>query len=206
MKDYRKILTEEERETKLKQAEEAYAAFMDVILEHWRDDPNSKDTPKRVAKMFLKELWTGLYSEPPKFTDFDNVDIYDGMVFSGNIEIKSQCSHHHMPFFGVAHVAYIPGPSNRIIGLSKLNRIVEYYSRRPQVQENLIMQIHNKLEEIFKDSLGIAILIEAHHTCVSHRGIGQDSIMKTSKLSGVFLDNQNKARDEFYQFITDLKR
>lgn len=190
----------------LLQAELAYAKFMDVVLPDWAEDPNSKDTPRRVAKMFLQDLWSGLNSEPPKITVFENCDTYDGIVFQGNIEVKSQCSHHHMPFFGKAYVAYIPGSSNRIIGLSKLNRIVEYFSRRPQVQENLTMQIHNFLQDIFQDSKGIAVLIEAQHTCVSHRGIRQDSIMKTSKLSGVFLDNNDKSREEFYRFINDLKK
>jgi len=191
---------------KLIAAEQAYAKFMDVVLPNWREDPNSKDTPKRVAKMFLQDLWKGLYSEEPVITVFENCEVYDGIVFQGNIEVKSQCSHHHMPFWGKAYVAYIPGSSNRIIGLSKLNRIVEYFSRRPQVQENLTMQIHNFLQEILQDSKGIAVLIEAQHTCVSHRGIRQDSTMKTSKLSGVFLDNTDKSREEFYHFINDLKK
>lgn len=191
---------------KLIAAEQAYAKFMDVVLPNWREDPNSKDTPKRVAKMFLQDLWKGLYSEEPVITVFENCEVYDGIVFQGNIEVKSQCSHHHMPFWGKAYVAYIPGESNRIIGLSKLNRIVEYFSRRPQVQENLTMQIHNFLQEILQDSKGVAVLIEAQHTCVSHRGIRQDSTMKTSKLSGVFLDNTDKSREEFYHFINDLKK
>jgi len=188
-----------------RKAEIAYAKFMDVVLPGWHEDPNSRETPGRVAKMFVNELWAGLYQPEPKITVFENVDAYDGMVFQGNIEVRSQCSHHHMPFFGKAHVAYVPGASNRIIGLSKLNRIVNYFSRRPQVQENLTMQIHNYLEEILGDARGIAVVVEASHTCVSHRGIGQDSTMKTAKLSGVFIEKENDARSEFYQFIANLK-
>lgn len=196
---------ENSKTAQLIEAEMAYGRFMDVVLPGWWKDPNSADTPKRVAKMFINELWVGLNNPEPKITVFENVDAYDGMVFQGNIEVKSQCSHHHMPFFGKAHVAYVPGPSNRIIGLSKLNRIVEYFSRRPQVQENLTMQIHNYLEKLFGDARGIAVVIEANHTCVSHRGIGQDSTMKTAKLSGVFIEKDNDARSEFYQFISNLK-
>ena len=203
--NHRKELTEKERSRKIERAKIAYSKFMDEVLPGWETDPNSKDTPHRVAKMFINELWSGLYGPQPKITVFDNVNVYDGMVFQGNIEVKSQCSHHHMVFFGKAHIAYIPGPSNKIIGLSKLNRIVDFFSRRPQVQENLTMQIHKYLEEIFVDSLGVAVMIEAKHTCVSHRGIGQDSTMKTSKLSGVFLDNNDRSRDEFYSFILNLK-
>lgn len=191
-------------EERLLEAEKAYAKFMDVVLPNWKEDPNSRDTPKRVAKMFINELWVGLSSEPPKTTVFDNVDGYTGMVFQGDIEVKSQCSHHHMPFIGVAHVAYIPSVHGKIIGLSKLNRIVEFFSRRPQVQENLTMQIHDYLNKILEKNRGVAVYIEANHTCVSHRGIGQNSIMKTAKLSGCFLDEAS-AKGEFYQFIHDLK-
>jgi GTP cyclohydrolase I len=199
-------MNQDEKNQVIDKAEEAYGKFMDAILPNWREDPNSKETPKRVAKMFVNELWAGLFGELPKITVFENTETYDGMVFQGNIEVKSQCSHHHMPFFGVAHVAYIPGPSNKIIGLSKLNRVVEYYSRRPQVQENLTMQIHDFLSEIFGDALGIAVVIEAQHTCVSHRGIRQTSIMKTSKLSGMFFENNVGTREEFYNFINQLKK
>lgn len=206
MKNHRKELTEKERSSKIAKAGKAYAKFMDEILPGWGTDPNSKETPHRVAKMFVNELYAGLFSNEPKITVFENVDIYDGMVFQGDIEVRSQCSHHHMPFYGKAHIAYIPGKSNKIIGLSKLNRIVDFFSRRPQVQENLSMQIHNYLESLLGDSLGIAVVIEAKHTCVSHRGIGQNSTMKTSKLSGVFIDQTNKSRDEFYHFIDNLKK
>ena len=202
--NHRKELTEKERSRKIERAKIAYSKFMDEVLPGWETDPNSKDTPHRVAKMFVNELWSGLYGPQPKITVFDNVNVYDGMVFQGNIEVKSQCSHHHMVFYGKAHIAYIPGPSNKIIGLSKLNRVVDFFSRRPQVQENLTMQIHKYLEEIFGDSLGIAVMIEAKHTCVSHRGIGQDSTMKTSKLSGVFLEKSGECREEFYHFIKEL--
>lgn len=203
MKDYRKELTDQEREQKINDATVAYARFMDHILPGWDNDPNSQDTPHRVAKMYINELYSGLYSPEPKITVFENIDAYDGIVFQGDIEVKSQCSHHHMPFFGKAYVAYIPGKSNKIIGLSKLNRIVEFFSRRPQVQENLTMQIHDFLNNILVDSPGVAVMIKAKHTCVSHRGIRQSSVMKTSKLSGVFLEKSNDVRDEFYKFVKD---
>ncbi|MFA5582740.1 MAG: GTP cyclohydrolase I [Bacteriovoracaceae bacterium] len=198
-------MTHEEREDKINKAAIAYSKFMDVVLPNWKEDPNSKDTPKRVAKMFINELWVGLYGEEPKITVFENLDKYTGIVFQGNIEVKSQCSHHHMPFIGKAHVAYIPSKNGKIIGLSKLNRVVEYFSRRPQVQENLTMQIHDYLTKILGKNLGVAVVIEANHTCVSHRGIGQESTMKTAKLSGVFIEKDNDARSEFYQFVSNLK-
>lgn len=104
-------------------------------------------------------------------------------------------------FHRKSHVAYIPG--TQVIGLSKLNRVVEWFSRRPQIQEGLTMQIHNFLQETLPDSKGIAVLIEASHTCASCRGVRHDSTMKTSKLSGAFFNNPS-CRDEFYHFVETL--
>ena len=189
----------------IRRASIKYGEFLNELGFDWQSNPNMAETPTRVAKMMVQDICKGLFTDEPKITVFENLDVYDGMVFQGNIDVKSLCSHHFLPFFGKAFLAYIPGPSNKILGLSKLNRIVDYFSRRPQVQENLTMQIHNYLEELLVDSLGIAVVIEAQHTCVSHRGIGQESTMKTSKLSGVFMDNDNISRQEFYNFINDLK-
>ena len=103
--------------------------------------------------------WPERSAGSAKITAFDNVDSYDGMVFEGNIQVHSMCSHHHLPFFGVAHVAYLAKPEGKIIGLSKLNRTVEFYSRRPQVQENLTMQIHEHLDKVLEVHGGIAGLV-----------------------------------------------
>jgi len=185
-------------------AQKAYAKFLDEVLPGWEKNDNTKDTPRRVVKMFSQELFKG-FNDPCNITTFDNEERYEGIVFQGNIEVKSMCSHHMMPFIGRAHVAYIPAPDGKIIGLSKLNRIVEMYSRRPQVQENLTNQIHDKLNELLIGNQGIAVFISANHTCVSHRGIGHQSEMKTSKLSGYFFRNEIGTRDEFYRMIEQLK-
>jgi GTP cyclohydrolase IA len=206
MKDYRKELTDQEREQKIAQATEAYSKFMDVILPGWQDDPNSQETPHRVAKMYVNELLAGFYGEEPKITVFPNSDEYTGIVFQGKIKVRSMCSHHHAFFFGEACVAYIPKKGATIIGLSKLNRIVEYYSRRIQVQENLTEQIHNAINLLVGSNRGVAVIIKATHTCVSHRGIGQDSVMQTVKLSGAFLENDNRSRDEFYEMINMINK
>lgn len=180
-----------------------YGEFLHTLGFDWENDPNMKDTPKRVSKMMVNEIFSGVYDDIPNITAFDNVNKYDGMVFEGNITLQSTCSHHILPFTGYAHVAYIP--NEKIIGLSKLNRIVEYYARRPQVQENLTMQIHDALNELITDNKGIAVVIEAKHLCACVRGVRHpDSIMKTSKLSGSFLKN-NAARIEFYDFIKSGK-
>lgn len=186
---------------KINLAAEKYAAFMDVILPGWQDDPNSKDTPHRVAKAFLTELFKTVHDENGlKITTFDNVEGYDGIVLQSNIPIKSMCSHHHQNIYGIAHIAYIPSKDGKIIGLSKLNRIAESFARKPQVQENLTTQIHDEVNRLCENNQGVAVLIKAKHFCCSHRGINHDSDMQTVKLSGAFKDN-NAARTELYQLI-----
>lgn len=167
------------------------------------NDPNMKETPRRVVKMYTEEVCKGTYQIPPKITSFENRGLYDGIVFQGNIVLKSLCSHHMAPIKGRCHVAYIPG--KKVVGLSKLNRVVDWFARRPQLQEQLTMQIHDYLKEVLGDSLGIAVYIEAEHSCVVMRGVEHDSVMSTVKLSGEFLSDTSKSRDEFYQMINRLK-
>ena len=134
------------------------------------------------------------------------------MIIAKNIIVKSFCSHHIMPFVGVVSIAYIPSPSGNvlkdnekgnIIGLSKFNRIVNYFAKRPQLQEQLVAQIHDFLNEILGENIGIAVYMEAKHTCVSHRGVEDDkSTMVTNKFSGVFKNNENLARQEFFNSIS----
>jgi len=200
-----KPLTEEQKQQMIKEAAEHYGRYMDALKIDWRNDPNSSDTPNRVAKAFVTDLAEGCYNEGPKITAFDNLDKYDGMVFQGNIKVNSFCSHHHLPFIGTAHTAYIPSKQGKIIGLSKLNRIVEFYSRRPQVQENLTMQIHNHIDRVCEGNMGVAVMLSANHMCACVRGVKHDATMKTSKLSGEFMRDGSKSRGEFYSFIGDLK-
>jgi|TARA_B100001971_G_scaffold214433_1_gene251911 GTP cyclohydrolase I len=199
-----KVLKTWEKEKMIAEAARHYGRYMTALGFDWRNDPNSSDTPERVSKAFVNDLAQGVYSKPPKITAFDNVDDYDGIVFQGNIKVHSLCSHHHLPFVGYAHTAYLPTPEGKVIGLSKLNRIVEFYARRPQVQENLTMQIHNHINEVCVENLGVAVMVEATHMCTCVRGVKHEGVMKTAKLSGNFFDWE-AARDEFYDFIRDLK-
>ena len=197
-------LTGVEREKVIEDAAKAYEKYLDALRIDWRNDPNSDNTPKRVAKAFVNDLAAGCYNELPNVTAFPS-DGYDGMVFQGGIPVKSFCSHHHLPFSGRAHVAYIPSPSGKVIGLSKLNRIVEHYARRPQIQEGLTMQIHKAIDEICEGNKGVAVMISATHTCACLRGIKHDGCeMKTSRLSSDFLDDA-ATRNEFYQFVSDWR-
>lgn len=186
-------------------AEIAFEDFLKYLGFNYPSDPQMKDTPRRVVKMYMEELFIGCYTEAPKITVFPNTREYDEMIFEGDIKLNSICSHHFVPFIGVCHIAYIPSVSGNITGLSKLNRIVEWYARRPQIQEELTTQIHDYIEELLKPK-GVAVYIQAEHLCVKIRGVKHDSTMITSKLSGVFKDNSNLARKEFYDFINNLKK
>lgn len=194
-------LNEMQKLSRITKAAFHYGEFLTSMGFDWKNDPNMQDTPMRVSKAYMNELFEGCFTEAPKITTFNN-DGYDGIVFQGNCDVVSNCAHHLLPFIGKAHVAYIPG--SEIIGLSKLNRVVEWFSRRPQSQEFLTMQIHEYLDSILPENKGVAVLIEAGHTCASCRGVKHNSTMKTSKLSGAFL-TVAECRSEFYHFIENLK-
>ena len=196
--------THEEKKAMIETAALHYGEYMTALGIDWRNDPNSSDTPMRVAKAFVNDLAQGCYDAPPKITAFDNLDKYDGMVFQGNIDVKSFCSHHHLPFVGYAHVAYIPSAEGKVIGLSKLNRIVEYFARRPQVQENLTSQIAEFIDATCEGNKGVAVVIQANHMCACVRGVRHDSTMMTSRMTGGFM-NDASTRNEFYKFIDYLK-
>ena len=198
-------LTPDEKSIMIDEAAIHYANFLKALkFTNFETDPNMMDTPRRVAKAFVEDLYQGCYDAPPVITAFDNVNNYDGVVFQGNITINSTCSHHALPFVGHAHVAYIPSVNGKVIGLSKLNRIVEYFARRPQVQENLTMQIHDYINEVCVKNLGVAVMIEANHMCACVRGVKHDSTMMTSKMTGAFM-NSDATRNEFYRFVDKLK-
>ena len=197
--------TEDEKRIIIEKAAKAYEAYLDALGFDWRNDPNSTGTPLRVAKAFVNDLAAGCYNIPPKITSFPS-NGYDGMVFQGGIPVKSMCSHHHLAFTGVAHVAYIPSADGRVIGLSKLNRIVEFYARRPQIQEGLCVQVHDAINDVCEQNKGVAVMISATHTCACLRGVKHDGCeMKTSKLSGDFLAD-GATRAEFYDFVANMRK
>lgn len=193
--------SEEEREEMIAKAALAYADFLTALGFDWREDENSKDTPRRVAKSWVNDLISGTNTPKPKITTFPSN--YTGIVFQGDIEVISMCSHHNLAFTGKAFVGYLPG--GRVVGLSKLNRIVDWYSRRPQIQEGLTQQIHDELSVLLKNNKGVMVVVEAMHTCCSNRGIKQKSTMITASASGLFLENDSGCKDEFYKFIDRLK-
>ena len=161
------------------------------------DDPNLVDTDRRVARMYL-EMFRGLEagSEPP-VTTFPNSENYNHMVMEKNIPFYSLCAHHLVPFYGHAHIAYIP--RERILGLSKFGRVLEFYARRPQLQERLTEQVADYLQERLQPS-GAMVVIEARHLCVEMRGVrkpGAETV--TSALRGSFL--KRPVREEFLDLL-----
>jgi len=184
-------------DTKMELIAKHFTEIMEVLGMDLEDD-SLKDTPKRVAKMYVKEIFRGLNpANKPKPTLFKNPFNYNQMLVERNIAVFSNCEHHFVPIVGKAHVAYIS--NGQVIGLSKLNRIVQYCSQRPQVQERLTMQIANML----KEALGtedVAVIIDAHHHCVSSRGIRDaGSTTLTAEYSGQFLLTETK--HEFLKYI-----
>lgn len=194
-----------DKQAMLTEAAKHYRNFMRALGMDPDTNVHEKDTPMRVAKSFVNDLVSGLYDEPPKITAFSNNNQYTGIVFQGNIDLQSICAHHHLPYIGKAHVAYIPSPTGKIIGLSKLNRMVVHSARRPSVQEDLTAKIADYINNSCTDNLGVAVMIEANHMCACLRGIRHNSTMITSKLMGGFLD-EIKVREEFYNFISFLKK
>jgi GTP cyclohydrolase IA len=162
------------------------------------NDDSMKGTPNRVAKMFVKEIFGGLHPDrKPKASTFENNYKYGEMLVEKNITLYSTCEHHLLPIIGRAHVAYIS--NGRVIGLSKMNRIVEYYAKRPQVQERLTMQIVQELQQALGTE-DVACVIDAKHLCVNSRGINDiESSTVTSEFGGKFKEPQ--ARREFLDYI-----
>jgi len=161
-------------------------------------DDSLKGTPNRVAKMFVKEIFSGLNpSNKPAVRLFENKFRYNEMLVEKDITLYSYCEHHFVPIIGKAHVAYIS--NGKVIGLSKINRMVEYYSKRPQVQERLTVQIAQALKEALQTD-DVAVVINAAHLCVSSRGVKDTaSTTITAHYSGKFLNEQTK--NEFLAFI-----
>lgn len=188
------VLSEQE---KMQEIAEHFHKIMEVLGLDLQDD-SLKGTPKRVAKMFVQEIFSGLNPASfPEISLFENKFGYNRMLLEKNIRVQSFCEHHFLPIYGKAHIAYIPG--EHVIGLSKLNRLVDYYAHRPQVQERLTVQIANALSEVLQTE-DVAVYIEAYHMCVQARGVEhQESSTVTSEFRGAFL--QDSVRKEFFSSL-----
>ena len=184
-------------EEKIEKIATHFAEIMDILGLDRKDDSLS-GTPKRVAKMYVKEIFSGL--NPNNFPDiklFENKYNYDQMLVEKNIVFYSNCEHHFVPIIGKAHVAYIS--SGKVIGLSKINRIVQHFAKRPQVQERLTMQISNAMKKVLNTE-DVAVVIDATHLCVSSRGVKDiNSSTVTSHFTGQFANEERKF--EFMKYL-----
>jgi len=185
-----------DRKDKIDRIEEHFKSIMQYLGLDLNDD-SLMDTPKRVAKMYVNEIFWGLdYEAFPKCTTVQNKMQYNEMVCERNVNVQSNCEHHFVVIDGLATVAYVP--KDKVLGLSKINRIVEYFSKRPQIQERLTEQVFYALQYIL-DTDDVAVMIDAQHYCVKSRGVEDTgSSTVTSKLGGGFKTDP-AARAEFYQ-------
>ena len=183
--------------TKMLKIEEHFREIMNVLGLDLTDD-SLKGTPKRVAKMYVQEIFSGLNPKnKPQIALFENKYKYKEMLVEKDITFYSNCEHHFVPIFGKAHVAYIS--NGQVIGLSKINRVVQYFARRPQVQERLTIQIAEELKRVLNTE-DVAVVIDAVHLCVSSRGVqDNDSKTVTSHFGGKF--NDEASRREFFTYI-----
>ena len=179
-----------------------------IIARHFREilhvlgldlnDDSLRETPNRVAKMYVKEIFSGLNpTNKPSIALFENKYRYKQMLVEKNITLYSTCEHHFVPIIGKAHIGYIS--AGKVIGLSKINRIVHYYAQRPQVQERLTRQIATELRSVLGTD-DVAVMIDAAHLCVSSRGVRDvNSATVTAEYSGAF--ENNEVRDEFWRYV-----
>ncbi len=181
---------------------EAFEDVLKALVINTDDDHNTKDTAHRVAKMFVHEIFRGRYYPPPEVTAFPNVKQYDQLYMSGPMSINSTCAHHFQPIKGKAYVGIFPG--DKVVGLSKFNRIVDWVASRPQIQEEMTEQIADMIEKE-TDAKGVAVVIKAEHFCMTARGVKEhESEMVTSVLRGV-IRNDDTLRQELFSLLNNMK-
>jgi GTP cyclohydrolase I len=199
-------LTAEQKAGMIDAAAHKLAELLDILRIDHRGDPNTYDTPRRVARMYVDELLAGRYSAPPNITEFDTAKSFDDLIVTGPLELRSTCAHHLMPIYGTAIIGVVPAEDGRIIGLSKYDRVVDHFARRFQVQEELTRQIGNYLVGATAPR-GLAVRLRAVHMCKTHRGVlaSHKSHMISSAYFGALKDDERLKR-EFLQECRTLER
>ncbi len=182
------------------------AELLEVLQVDHEADHNTRDTPDRVARMLVDEIMRGRYTSSPELTKFDNTSCSKELIVTGPMDVRSTCAHHLMPIYGRAYVGILPSATGAVIGLSKYDRVVDHFSSRLQIQEELTHQIGAFLMEQTRP-VGIAVRISAVHMCKTHRGVraSHGSRMVTSSYSGAAFDDQGR-RAEFVQECTLLEQ
>ena len=181
---------------------EAFQGVLKALVINTTDDHNTKDTARRVAKMFVHELFRGRYYPPPEITAFPNAKKYDQIYITGPISIDSTCAHHFQPITGRCYIGRFPG--EKVIGLSKFNRMVDWIASRPQIQEEMTEQIADMVEKE-TEAKGVAVIIKAEHFCMTARGVKEhESEMMTSVVRGIFRDEPT-TKAEFFSLLNNMK-
>lgn len=199
--DFVADLDEEAKKEMIEKCEYHLREALKCMLIDVDNDHNTKDTPRRIAKMWVTEKMKGRFSTAPKITFFPNVKELDQMIVIDNIDVKSMCSHHFVDFTGKCHIGILPDPKGNLCGLSKYARIVDWFSRRPQIQEELTQQIHDYLQENMKPK-GVCVLISAKHNCCTNRGVENSNMnFLTHAISGAFKTDPH-AKSEFLSLLS----
>ncbi len=192
-----------ESDAELQGLEDEVTAKMQALLEtlviDTESDHNTHGTARRVARMFLHEVFKGRYHRMPKVTEFPNVERLNELMIMGPITVRSACSHHLVPIFGKLWIGVLPSEHSNLVGLSKYSRIADWVMSRPQIQEEAVMQLADLLEARLQPE-GIAIVMEADHFCMHWRGVKDESHMTNSVMRGAFLSNP-ELRKEFLQLV-----
>ena len=180
--------------------------LFDVLQIDPRNDHNTRDTPQRVAKMFVAEIMSGRYAAPPEITEFEKAQAFDQLLVTGPIDVRSTCAHQMMPIYGHAYIGVLPSPSGKIIGLSKYDRIVDHFASRLQIQEEMVKQIGNYIVEKTAPQ-GLAVRLSAVHMCKTHRGVRSThkGRMVTTAYFGEMASNA-QLKQEFLQECIGLER
>ena len=200
------VLSAAEQTAMISSAASKLEELFDILKIDHRNDHNTRDTPRRVAKMFVAETMHGRYAPPPEITEFENAQAFDQLLVTGPIEVRSTCAHHMMPIYGHAYIGVLPSADGKIIGLSKYDRIVDYFASRLQIQEELVKQIGNYITEKTAPQ-GLAVRLSAVHMCKTHRGVRSThkGRMVTTAYFGNMADNR-QLKQEFLQECIGLER
>jgi len=199
-------LTQVERDEMIAAAAQKLEELFDILRIDHQHDHNTRETPQRVAKMFVEELLEGRFTAPPKITEFDNAQAYDQLIVTGPIELRSMCAHHLMPIYGEAYIGILPAADGKIIGLSKYDRIVHYFAARLQIQEELVKQIGQYIMDMTRPR-GLAVRVSAVHMCKTQRGVRashRSRMVNTYYWGEMASDTARKS--EFLQECTTLDR
>ena len=196
------IVTEKDVIKIERNVERRFQKVLDALLIDTANDHNTQETAKRVAKMLVREVFAGRYEPKPRVTSFPNANQYDELYVTGPIKIRSTCAHHFQPIVGNAWIGV--KPAKNVIGLSKFNRLVDWIASRPQIQEEMTVQIADLIQEE-TEAEGIAVIIKAEHLCLTHRGVKEhESDMTTSVMRGEFREFPH-IKHEFLTLLSGMK-